>query len=518
MVFPAQWAWTDAEQLLANGAFDEAAKRYEQLREDEMLGASAALRLSLIASKGGDFRRAVMEVRDAYKRAQPDPSLLELIAKRLLSLGEKQLALSSVTRLLALRDVPVTTLAELGKMLSDTDEPEAALQLLRRAERVGLSSAALHYLIGLSEMYAGNPERARDQLEASLHLDPMFAPSHWSLVKLSRKDEQGRFRDRLLVAISRLPEGHPDLPLLLYALFHRLDEEGEVHDAWRALSRAMKARRRQVQYEPVAEERMFRLLESAHAVQDEGGQSGAIPIFIVGLPRTGTTLLDRLLGRHPEVTCAGELRDFNWALRWVANQGARPLLDERLVAALVQAPPRGVGSQYLERTQWRAGSRGFYTDKLPPNFMNVAWIAESLPQAKIIHLVRDPMDACFSNLKELFAAPYAYSYDQLEMAGHYARYRRLMDHWHERFPGRIMDVGYEELVRDPDGVLARVHAHCGLPSQIAEQEGPVRSEVIATASAMQVRQPLHQRGINAWHCYAEQLAPLQQALAAAGLR
>lgn len=514
MGLPAQQAWEEAERMLAGGALDEAVERYERLRANERYGASAALRLSLIAARSGDFRRAVAQAIDAQELATPDPDLLELVAKRLLSLGEKKRALEVVQRLLALPSVRVTTLADLGKMLSDSDEPEAALRLLRRAERAGLSSAALHYLIGLSEMYVGNHERALDQLETSLRMDPLFAHAHWALVKLSRQDEGARHRDRLLAAVAQLDEGHRDLPLLLYSLFHRLDAEGEAGDAWRALSRGMAARRRQVRYDPVAEARMFRQLETAEAVPGPDPQ-GPVPVFIVGLPRTGTTLLDQLLGRHPDVARAGELRDFNWSLRWIANQGGTPLLEERLVAAVSGRALDGLGAMYLDRSRWRAGGRAFYTDKLPPNFMNIGWIASGLPQAKIVHLVRNPMDACFSNLKELFAAPYAYSYDQLEMAGHYGRYRRLMSRWHERFPGRILDVGYEELVRDPGGTIRKVQEHCGLaPLAVHEAAG---NEVVATASATQVREPVHQRGVGAWMRYADHLAPMQRELAAAGL-
>lgn len=513
---PVQQAWEEAERLLAGGALEGAVRGYEQLRNSEQYGAPAALRLSLIAGRSGDFRGAVAQATDALGLSAPDPDLLELVVKRLLSLGEKKQALEAVQQLLSLPSVRVATLADLGKMLSDSDEPVAALQLLKRAERAGLSSAALHYLIGLSEMYVGSHDQALQQLETSLRIDPMFAHAHWALVKLSSRDGDGKHRDRLLEAVGRLEEGHRDLPLLLYALFHRLDAEGETTDAWRALSRGMAARRRQVRYDPAAEARMFQLLETAEGIPDSHSQGASVPIFIVGLPRTGTTLLDQLLGRHPDVARAGELRDFNWSLRWIANQGGAPLLDDRLVAALVSSTVEGLGSRYLARTQWRAGGMSFYTDKLPPNFMNIGWIASSLPQARIVHLVRNPMDACFSNLKELFAAPYTHSYDQLEMAGHYARYRHLMSHWHERFPGRILDVGYEELVRDPEGTIRRVQVHCGLDPSAAP-DATTGNTVVATASATQVREPVHQRGIGAWARYAGHLKPMEQELDVAGL-
>lgn len=516
MGLPAHQVWSEAEALLARGAPAEAGERYERLRADDQFGAMAALRLSLLAGRAGDFRRAVDEALDAYRRRRPDPDLLEMVAKRLMSLGEKKHALDTVQQLLRLPGARITTLADLGKLLSDSDEPAAALPLLQRAEAGGLSSAALHYLIGLSQMYAGDREQAREQLEKSLSLDPGFARSHWALVKLSPGDDGGRHRDRLLASVARLEEGHPDLPLLLYALFHRLDGAGDTEDAWRALSRGMAARRAQVRHDREAEARMFRLLESSRALPEADAPAGPVPIFILGLPRTGTTLLDHLLGQHPDVARAGELRDFNWVLRWTANRGGVPLLDASLVQELVDRPLEGLGGRYLERTRWRAGDRPFYTDKLPPNFLNIGWIAGSLPQARIVHLVRNPMDACFSNLKELFAAPYAYSYDQLEMAGHYGRYRRLMAHWHERFPGRILDVDYEDLAREPQEAVRKVLRHCGLEPHAGEAAATSAPAVEATASAMQVREPVHQRGIGAWQRYAAHLGPLQRELAAAG--
>ena len=516
MALPVQEIWSQAERLLARGAIAEAAEGYEQLRADEHFGAIAALRLSLVASRSGDFRRAVSEAIHAHRLRRADPDLLEMIAKRLMSLGEKKLALDTVQQLLALPGARVTTLADLGKLLSDSDEPAVALQLLRRAEAGGLSSAALHYLIGLSQMYAGDRDQARNQLEKSLAIDREFARSHWALVKLSDGDDDGRHRDQLLGIVARMKDADPDLPLLLYSLFHRLDRAGDVGDAWRALSRGMAARRAQVRHDGAAEARLFQLLETSDASPEPDPSEGAIPVFILGLPRTGSTLLDHLLGQHPDVARAGELRDFNWVLRWTANQGGTPLLDAGLVEKLVATPLKDVGRRYLERTQWRAGSRPFYTDKLPPNFMNIGWIARSLPQARIIHLVRNPMDACFSNLKELFAAPYAHSYDQVEMASHYTRYRRLMAHWHARFPGRILDVGYEDLARDPQAVIHRVHAHCGLAPATGEAASPSAQGVEATASAMQVREPVHQRGIDAWKRYSSHLGPLQRELGAAG--
>lgn len=162
--------------------------------------------------------------------------------------------------------------------------------------------------------------------------------------------------------------------------------------------------------------------------------------------------------------------------------------------------------------KWRLGSERYFTDKLPSNFLNAGFICEALPQAKILHMVRDPVETCFSNLRELFSDVNAYSYDQLELADFFLQYRRLMAHWHKVFPGRILDVSYAELTRDPETVLRRVMAFCGIefePSMLALQE---RERGVATASAVQVRDKIIAREQPKWAPYAEYLQPMIQAL------
>jgi len=176
-----------------------------------------------------------------------------------------------------------------------------------------------------------------------------------------------------------------------------------------------------------------------------------------------------------------------------------------------------VGERYLDHVAWRARGKRFIVDKLPANFLNAGFIAAALPQAKIVHLVRDPMDACFSNLKEIFSGVARYSYDQQDMADYCADYHALMAHWRARFPDRILDVGYADLVRDPEHTLARVAAFCGMSEMTIGAAEAAENKPITTASSAQVRGEIHQRGLGAWTRYAPQLEPLRRRLAARGL-
>src|SRR5690606_9523113 len=217
-------------------------------------------------------------------------------------------------------------------------------------------------------------------------------------------------------------------------------------------------RRAQIDYDPAAEEALFRQL--LHMPPDTAAQAdeGPAPVFILGQPRSGTTLLERILGGAPEVADAGELRDFGYQARVLTGLPGSGMPDLALLQALESADLAELGRRYLAHTRWRAGGKRYYTDKLPANFVWLGHIARALPQARFLHLVREPMDVCFSNLKELFANAYPHSYDQVEMAGHFCRYHRLMAHWRQAFPERVLDVEYQALVTDPEGQARRVLA------------------------------------------------------------
>ena len=171
-----------------------------------------------------------------------------------------------------------------------------------------------------------------------------------------------------------------------------------------------------------------------------------------------------------------------------------------------------VGKRYLDGIAWRLHGERFFTDKLPSNFLNIGFICEALPQARILHMTRDPVETCFSNLRELFSEANPYSYDMVEMADFHRGYRALMRHWHARYPGRILDVGYERLVDDPETVLREVCAFCGIDFDPAMLDIDSRRRAVVTASAVAVRGGIRRRGAPKWAPYAAQLRPLLEAL------
>jgi hypothetical protein len=227
------------------------------------------------------------------------------------------------------------------------------------------------------------------------------------------------------------------------------------------------------------------------------------------MPRSGTTLLERVLGSHSQVTSAVELSDLPRQLRWVADRHGHAIVDEELLAALPGVDFELVGRRYLQQSQWRANGKPYYIDKLPPNFMLIGCIRRALPHAKVVHMGRDPMDVCFSNYRAMFGDAYSYSYDIDALSHHYRQYDRLMRHWREAIPGCVIDASYSELVLDTERACRNLLSACGLPFEEGCLDHTNNSASVATLSSAQVRQPIHSRGLREWERYAVQLEGLR---------
>lgn len=241
---------------------------------------------------------------------------------------------------------------------------------------------------------------------------------------------------------------------------------------------------------------------------------GEGPIFIVGLPRTGTTLTERILMRDPRVAAAGELLDLPQLVGQAASRIANQFPALSLPVASTRLDFEALGREYLRGALEAAHGSAIFIDKLPVNFLYLGIIARALPQARIVHLVRDPMDAAWAIHKTLFASAYHWSCDLDQVARYIIAYRDLMQHWDAVLPGRILDVRYEDLVHDPDTQSQRLLDWCEL--QPASDEATVDRPVV-TASAAQVRQPIHARSVGRWHDHADLLAGVEARFRTAGL-
>jgi len=335
-----------------------------------------------------------------------------------------------------------------------------------------------------------------------------------ALTRLHKQTAEKNHLNDLRERLQEVEQGTEDHAALEFAVYKELEDTGRYDLAWGALERGNAILFARQQYDSSYERQLFdnlirrctpQLLQAADV-----GHEGPQPIFIIGMPRSGTTLLDRVLGNHSQVVSAGELDDFGLQLRWVADH--RTTLDDYVLQRLPELDYAELGRRYLERTQWRAQGARFYVDKLPRNWMVAGLIHRALPQARILNLVRDPMDVCFSNFRALLGDTFPWSYDLQALAAHYRQYRRVLAHWHAAMPGQILDVPYNELTRDPETMARKVLDYCGLEWEPGCVDITRNKAAVATLSMSQVREPIHTRFFEEWRNYEQQLQPLRQAI------
>lgn len=507
--------WHDAERAFAGGDAGAARSAYERLVAREPRHVGGWLRLSALATGSGRHRDSVAAALHAAAAVPTTPALRLPVASRLLDVGESQPARALFDAAIAGALDPERA-AEAAFVAHRLEDHAAAAALAAQALRAQPRDPALLALLGTALTFCGRLDQAERVLEDCIRAAPGLGSAHWTLSKLRRWSPQDNHVARLQRLAAALAEADPAAPYVHYALFKELEDCGRHAEAWAALERGCAARRRHLRYDADAERRLFAQLaarcDAGFLARQAPAGDGPVPIFIVGQPRSGTTLLERILGAHTQVRDAGELHDFPFQLAWACDHQAPAMLDERMVAAAGGLDYAALGSRYLGHSQWRAGGRGFYTDKLPRNFMQLGFIHKALPSARILHMVRDPMDTCFSNLKELFGAAYPHSYNQADMAGHYRHYAGLMRHWRQLLPDRFLDVSYEALVADPERVARQVLAFCGLEWEPGCVAIEARRDASSTASTVQVREPIHARNVAQWRRYAAQLEPLRRLL------
>ncbi|MEG1678639.1 MAG: sulfotransferase, partial [Stenotrophomonas sp.] len=309
-----------------------------------------------------------------------------------------------------------------------------------------------------------------------------------------------------------------DSSALWFALYKELEDLGDFSQAWDALRQGNASMWRRLRHDRMADQAQHEAMAqlaaagtfaSAAAVEED---DGAQPIFIIGMPRSGTTVLERMLGNHSQIASAGELGDFAQQLRWAADQAGRALLDPALLQALPTLDYAAVGTGYLQQTRWRLDGQYRFIDKLPPNYLLAGPIARALPKAVIVYVRRDPMAVCFSNYRAMFGDSYGYSYDLDALAAHHAAHTQLMQAWQQHLPGRVLEIDYEAMVRDPDAALAQVLQRCGLAAESGGSDLTRNAAATATLSSVQVREPVHARNIDEWQRYANELAPLRERL------
>jgi Tfp pilus assembly protein PilF len=466
------------------------------------------------------YRDSLRCVLQAFALADRESELLIPLCQRLRRFHESGRALALIANADPERFPSATERTELASLASRSGDQALAEAWIDRALRIDPVHAPAQYLRGVVALFRGDMPQARFALSACLAIAPDFAQAHWVLsslpdeVAVNDADAPARIRASLVRTIA----GSVNEAYLQFALHNALHALGRYGEAWDALERGCELRQAQMAHDARAAEALFADLESLYTPEFlepvVAPVGGFTPIFIVGMHRSGTTLLERILGGHPLVADGGESYTFTAQLDFAADHKTMGALDATTLQRVESADFTAIGAGFLDASRWRARGRPFLTEKLPANLLNAGLIAKALPQARLIRVVRDPMDTCFSNLRTFFSGAAAYSHEQAQLADHFLRCERLARHLHGAMPGRILDVSYTDLVDDTEATARRVFEFCGLPFAPEALDVGRASGDVSTASTASVRAGILRNRGGAWKAYARQVQPMRDALKA----
>jgi predicted Zn-dependent protease len=396
---------------------------------------------------------------------------------------------------------------------------ERAIAIYSALIAEGAASPELHMSLAHALKTVGRREESIASYRAAAAVRPNFGETYWSLANLKTYRFPDEDIERMRIEEAAATTALVDRYHLCFALGKALEDRAEYAESWAYYERGNALKRSESRYRPEVLENNTRLQIANCTSQFFAARAGvgcmsAEPIFILGLPRSGSTLLEQILASHSAVEGTQELADIP---RMVTDfQGRDPDLDHpRYPGVLAQVAPedfRRLGEKYLADTRIYRSGKAHFIDKMPNNFRHIGLIHLILPNAKIIDARREPMGCCFSNFKQLFASGQEFTYSIEDIARYYRTYLELMRHWHAVLPGRILRIDHEAVVEDLESNVRRILDFCGLEFEPACVEFHKNERSVRTASSEQVRRPIFREGLDQWKNYAPWLGPLKEAL------
>ena len=545
-------AWQALGELLAERGDDEAADaafRQQMASSGQHPGLRQAVRL--VAE--GKLGMAEGILREYLHRWPTDVNAIRLLADIALQLEAFDDAVALLRRCVELAPDYTQARNNYANALSKTGNFEAALKEIEALEQLEPQSlshpvlaASVLVNVGAYEQAIARYERvlkrapghARLQMSyghalktlgrraesvaayrRAVEAEPNLGEAWWNLANL----KTFRFEEGDIAAMRRLAEREELAPRdrfhLGFALGKALEDAGDIDGAFAAYAGGNAIKRAQSGYDVEENSAMTAALAASCTRQrfearEDWGHTATDPIFIVGLPRSGSTLLEQILASHSQVDGTMELPYIPQMVRRLAGRRA-PSGQTRYPDALWELTAeqcRSLGAEFLDAARLQRGAAPFFIDKLPNNFAHACLIHLMLPNARIIDARRHPMATCFSCFKQLFAAGQEFTYSLEDIGRYYRDYTALMAHWDAVLPGRVLRVDYERVIDDLEGEVRRLLAHCGLPFEPACMEFHRNSRPVRTASSEQVRQPIYRDAVAQWRRFETHLEPLKQAL------
>ena len=496
----AEKLWNRGMVHFRQGSMEAAQASFEAFLVREPGSGPGWFRLSLVHARRGRNALALAAIERSLAVEPGRAEALSHLARSLLQAGAPERARAAAMQALALPRDNAVVLDSLAGVMAWLDEPALALELFDQAIALDPEQASLYFNRALAHRQFGQVEAAERDLEACLALDSQHPRAHWTLATLRGQDLAGNHVARLRQRLAQTAPAQQEV--LALALFKELDDLGDTAAAAQALSSALAARARSRVVDRSAIVAHAAAVDALAATLDarwfhgEDDAEGTPAVFIVGMPRSGVALLGRLLSRHPRLHWLGPQKAWSAHLHGALGAPAGSLSPADITRAQALDFAR-LGASFLADVVPAGPKPPMACSSTPLDYLQVGFIARALPQARFLHVVRDPVDTCASILLQPGADPTVPAVDPAALAARHAQYARLMQHWHQVLPGRVMDVSYESLVEKPAMMLRVACSFLG----------------IRYASSLRTDLQLHARSIGRGHRYLPQLSGLGDALA-----
>lgn len=502
----------EAERHVRDGSPNKAEKIYRDVLKNDPDHVEAARLLAGIAVKHERYREAEVFLLRAVKIAPDYLRAWADLANVQRELDKTDDAIASAMRVLELAPDKAESHMLYASVIGQAGRHLDAIEMYRKAliaspDRAGAMCSMAHHLKTI-----GRQDESIAQYRAAIAAKPDHAEAYWSLANL----KTFRFQDVEVEAMEALLKEMqlPDLSRsqVHNALGFEYEARKQYDRAFANFDQCNRIRRLSESYDPVdtesAHDRVIGLFDQEFLAQAGADPAQPTPILIVGLPRSGSTLIEQILASHSQVDGTHELGDLARAVQTLRRRARK---DERFPEFLNRTRAAGwsrIGQEYMERTAKYRHGAPFFIDKNPNNFIFAGVLKLAMPNAKIINARRHPLDSCLGAYKQLFASGQPFTYDMTELGEYYLQYQRLMDHWHKVIPGFVLDVQYEDVVTDLEAQVRRILDFCGLPFEEACLNFYETKRAVKTASSEQVRQPIYSSSIDRWRNYEAHLDTL----------
>ncbi len=508
----------EAAELQRWGKYKEAEALYREILREDTQNVTAMRLLALLAAKLEHHRDAVVLLKQVMALA-PDYHAARLdLGHAQIEMNDLEDAIATLEELIRLEPGNYGAHVGLANALARSSKTEAAVGAYEKAIELRPEIAGAFLGLGNVLKTLGSQAEAIAAYRKGIAIRPGFSELYWSLsnLKTFRFEDDEIVTMRSLLATDGLSDD--DTVHLSFALGKAHEDASDYATAFEHYDRGNQLRRQQESYDPVHTEQIGERIRAVFtsdflAKADNLGHQDCRPIFIVGLPRSGSTLLEQILASHSMVEATHELPEGGRLIRSIDRQ--QKAKGARYPEALLSSPAdlfTELGQRYDDETKRYRSGAPYFIDKMPNNFASLGLLAMALPNARFINAKRDPLDTCLSCYKQLFARGQAFTYDMEELGLYYLEYLCMMDHWHAVLPERVLDVQYESVVADIETQVAAILEHCGLPWDDACLDFHNTKRAIRTASSEQVRQPIYRDAVAYAERFGEALNPLREVL------